>query len=316
MGLPTHIPSNTKIIDLNRYLVRFLSLSLCLLLSDLHSSEREIKDYVSAHIFGQLGNNMFQVATACALAWDHNALAVFPDLATKRGENNPLNYEHVFFRCRAIPIPQDLPEWKEPSFAYHPIPYSQGLALDGYFQSEKYFVHHRQRLLNLFAPCSEDQSYMQRKYQWLMDHSCTVGVQLRDYLPDDRTGNIHIQYGKDYLDKAMRLFPDTALFIVSSNNMEFARQNIPEWVKNVVFIDDEPNYINLYLLSFCKHNIITNSSFGWWAAWLNQNPDKIIITPSLWVNPAGNLPTQDLWPDGWIKLDAKWGGACNPQSYQ
>ena len=91
--------------------------------------------------------------------------------------------------------------------------------------------------------------------------------------------------------------------MVSSNNVDYARKAVPSWVKNVIFIQDEPNYIDFYLLSLCKHNIITNSSFGWWSAWLNQNPMKIVVRPAYWVK---GLPTQDVCPEKWISVDAKY----------
>ncbi len=268
---------------------------------------QEQKPYVIAEFSGQLGNNLFEVASACALAWDNDAEAYFPDLA-----NRLELYHHVFSRFKINPPSPNIAfEWKEPSYAYHPIPFHPNMLIKGYFQSEKYFARHRGRLLQLLAPIPRDLKYMQKKYQWLFDHPNTVGVQIR-YYHEDTGGCYYNQYGKDYLDKAMALFPEDALFIISSNNKEFARKNIPPWVKNFFFLEEEAYYIDFYLLTFCKHNIITNSSYGWWTAWLNQNPNKIVVRPSVWIN---GLPTQDVCPENWVIVNSKLGRISDPESY-
>jgi glycosyl transferase family 11 len=66
----------------------------------------------------------------------------------------------------------------------------------------------------------------------------------------------------------------------------FARSVILEELKNSVFIENEPHYIDLFLFTFCKHNIITNSTFGWWGAGLTQNHNKMIIAPRIWFHPS------------------------------
>lgn len=251
--------------------------------------------FVTAYLQGQLGNNLFQVATASALAWDNQAEPCF-DFDIKSAV-----FRHVFFRCKNR-LPRHISfEWKEPSYAYHPIPYYPDMRIRGYFQSEKHFAHHRNRLLQLFAPRPKDLAYMETKYRWLLKHPNTVGVQIRYYKWEFPTGDMYPQYGKEYLEEAMALFPKSTLFVVSSNNLDFARKAIPTWAKNVTFLENEPHYIDFYLLSFCKHNIITNSSFGWWSAWLNQNPDKIVVRPAIWVN---GLPNEDICPEHWHVIDA------------
>ncbi|MBS0621099.1 MAG: alpha-1,2-fucosyltransferase [Verrucomicrobia bacterium] len=269
---------------------------------------------VQVRVHAQLGNNLFQIATASALAWDHGVTAYFPDLLTNPWDNIPINREHVFMRCSMHAPSEPDQVWSEPDFAYHPIPYEGGhLYLKGYFQSEKYFKHQRARLLELFAPREDHYAYMQKKYRWLIDHPCTVGVQVRAQ-HEDPSGRFFIQYGKDYFGKAMAYFPDDALYIISTNDEAYARRLLPEKMKNCVFLRDEPYYIDLHLLTYCTHSLISNSSFGWWAAWLNQNPEKIVVSPSLWVHPGSGLPTQDLLPEEWIKLDAVWGGYGDPES--
>lgn len=268
----------------------------------------EAKVSILTDWYCQMGNHLFQVAAASALAWDHDVIACFPEM-------NPedQHYKHVFFRCSVDePCSEPLFHWGEPSFAYHPIPFQPHMRLSGYFQCEKYFRHQRDRILELFAPLDNDLKYILQKYGELLEHPLTVGIQLRwynDYPGDWR----YIQYGKDYFEKAMDLFPEEALFLISSNNISFAKECLPQR-DNVVFLSGEADYIDLFILSLCKHNIISNSSFGWWGAWLNRNPEKKIICPKVWVHPLWDLPTQDVCPEDWIKLDARWGNWSDPRS--
>lgn len=273
--------------------------SIILFLGVLCSSVFAAQDFVTVQIYGQLGNNLFQVATASALAWDNNAELFLQDLDS----NSPI-YQHVFFRFNnTAPTKPIQFHWHEPTYAYKNISYHPNMNLSGYFQSEKYFHHHRPRLLALLAPHPDDLCYIQNKYQWIITHPETVGIQLRYYKWEFPTEDLYPQYGKKYLETAMSLFPKSSLFVVSSNNLAFARACIPSGIENIVFIENEPNYIDLYILSSCKHNIITNSSFGWWGAWLNQNPDKIVIRPNIWIK---GLPSQDVCPKEWIVLDTPY----------
>lgn len=278
------------------------------------------KPFIEAEMRGQLGNELFIVATAYALALDHNADVYLPELALKYAynyENLPLNLAHIFFRCNlSNPPGSSVCSWHQPTFGYHKISFQPNMKIHGYFQSEKFFAHRRKDIIKLFAPHPEDLKYIHKKYKSILKHPCTVGIQLRKFW-EDPTGSMFIQYGKDYLKKAMSFFPKNALFVLCSNDFEFVRQNIPEEMKDkVVCIENEPHYIDLFILSLCKHNIISNSSFGWWGAWLNENPEKLVIAPQHWVNPNGSLFTQDIIPEKWIKLESKWGPLKDPSSYQ
>lgn len=272
------------------------------------------KPFVIGRLSCQLGNNLFQIATTCAHAWDHGAEPYFPDLLTKTTEDTPYNFKHVLFRFN----PQ-MPEGKisttfemlvYSNYCCVPIPYEPNMELKGSFQSWKYFAHHRERLLKMLAPADEDLQYIKTKYAKILCHPITVGIQVRWFgkKQDAHWWRFLAQYGYDYYEKAMSIFPPNTLFIVSTNNQEFARANIPDHF-NVIFLENEAYHIDFFLLSLCKHNIISNSTFGWWAAWLNQNPNKIVVAPEHWIDPFWypQTPVKDTYPDEWIRLDAKWG---------
>jgi hypothetical protein len=263
----------------------------------LHAARREEqKPFVIGSLLGQLGNRMFEIAATSALAWDHGAEAYFPDLSPASQD-----YQHVFSRCNIKQPSQPIAfEWAW-GVGYEPIPYHPNMRLSGYLQSEKYFAHHRARILALFAPLPKDLKYIQKKYASILAHPLSVSVHLRYYQREKPDEDSFIQYEREYFEKAMALFPAHALFVVTSDNIAFAKANISTEGKNVIFIEKEPYYIDFYLQSLCKHNIICNSSFSWWSAWLNTNEDKIVVRPEAWL--AG-YPDIDS-PDEWIRIEAR-----------
>ena len=250
--------------------------------------------YITSKLQGQTGNLCFEIAAAKALAWDNDAEAYFPDLNLC-----PKDFEHLFFRCKVRPPSRVISGIAREIF---PQVFKNKVRLEGYFQSEKYFAHHREKILELFAPSDTALAYIKAKYQWILDTPNSVGVQLRYYRKEVVDG--YPQYGVRYLEKAMAYFPSETLFIVSSDNIEYAKQNIPSWATNVYFLENESPYTDLFILSLCKHNIISNSTFGWWAAWLNRNPEKIVLCPKYWTDYAANsiLP---VCPEEWIHIEAE-----------
>lgn len=268
---------------------------LLFLSSALNASLPEAKPYVIGKILGQTGNIFFQVATASALAWDNNANPYFPELALV-----PTLYHHYFSRCKITPPSEEISyNWVEPKSSHTPILYEKNMSLSGYFQSWKYFDHHKDRLVTLFSPLKKDMQYIEKKYGYVLEHPLTVGIQLRYYMEEAPSFS---QFGQDYLEKAMKLFPDTALFILSSNNINFAKTQIPIEGKNIIFLEGESPYIDFHLLSHCTHNIISNSTFGWWIAYLNPNPNKIIVCPASWLKKPNTNP--DIYPDSWVQIEA------------
>ncbi len=260
----------------------------------------EDNPYVIGSILGRLGNQMFEVATTCALAWDNNAEPYFPDFIPLLPHSESLH--HVLFRCALYPPKNEIScEWATPVSGYEPIPFTNGMKLSGYSQSEKYFAHHRDRLLQFFAPKDSDLQYIKSKYEHILEHPHSICVHIRYYFVEKPDEPSYRQYDEEYYEKAMDLFTNDALFVVISDDINFAKEVIPTKGRNVIFIENEPHYIDFFLQTLCKHNIICNSTFSWWGAWLNQNPGKIVVRPAKWVEAFPDIGG----PDSWIRIDAK-----------
>jgi len=242
--------------------------------------------FVSVSLQGQLGNQLFQIATAYAYSLDHNIPLIVPDLVHQNKWNIPYNAQKLFLKKI---LHGDLPRtpvvWNEPHFNYHSLPNSSRLLLVGYFQSEKYFRHRRPEILKLFAPPEELRQSILLKYPFLLSDKLCVGIQIRDYRREFPAGDHHPTFGRSYYEKAVALFPKDAIFLVSSNHSEFAQQCMEGLVENIIYLNGEDYIEEFYTLSLCQSFIISNSSFGWWAAWLSTAPGKTVVAPRPWFAP-------------------------------
>jgi Glycosyl transferase family 11 len=262
------------------------------------------KPFVTAELMGQLGNQMFQIAAATSLALDHNAIPIFPSLVQPSDPvfNFKENYEKVLFRVKVKGMRPLNYTYREPRYSYVPIQYRPNMKIFGWFQSERYFAHHRAEILQLFAPSAEIMDYLKGKYEEIINHPKTVSIHYRSYLKEDPEQKAHNTLPLDYFKKAITLFPEDALFVVFSNKIGWCKKNFAAIPRKMVFIEGEKHYHDLFLMSLCKNNIVSNSSFSWWGAYLNQNPDKIVVAPTPWFNPAYCSDTGDLIPKSWITI--------------
>ena len=95
--------------------------------------------------------------------------------------------------------------------------------------------------------------------------------------------------------------PDTEIFVVFSDDIKWCKENFIG--NNFYFVENEKDYIEMYLMSSCNNNIISNSSFSWWSAWINENENKKIIGPKNWFGPSlSNISDRDIIPLEWIKI--------------
>ncbi len=181
------------------------------------------------------------------------------------------------------------------------------LYLEGYWQSEKYFHSIRYHLLKEFMLKNTLNEENQKiKSQILGCNAISIHIRRGDYTQNNNQ-NTHGLCDIDYYESAMHTMEEKnrkqPSYFVFSDDIDWAKQNI-QTKYPISFINHnkaQQSYIDMYLMSLCQHNIIANSSFSWWGAWLNQNPSKIVIAPEKWfANNERNY--SDVIPKQWIKL--------------
>ena len=182
--------------------------------------------------------------------------------------------------------------YKEPHFNYDQNVYNlkDDIYFEGYWQSEKYFKKYRDELLKEFT-LKEDLHKQSQIYQQDIEKTESVSLHIRrgDYIANSHTNSVHGTCSLDYYERAVKEVENSISsphFFIFSDDLPWARENLG-FIENITFIDlDEktPDHEEMILMSKCKHNIIANSSFSWWGAWLNQNSNKIVIAPKKWFN--------------------------------
>ena len=235
---------------------------------------------ITAHLIGRLGNAMFQIAAVHVLAKENNDEYAFNLRAFGRYKDN------IFKKLK------DLDEnWKErvcyeyAGSDYKPIQYKRDMAIIGYFQSDKYFSKYRDEIIDLFnIPKGR------------ILNSVSVHVRRGDYLAhQDR----HLCPTMYYYNRALAYVDARASIekiYVTSDDIPWCKENFTD--ERVSFIDWE-DYDAIVLMSQCEHNIIANSSFSWWGSYLNQNEEKIVISPNYWIK---GVITPDIFRDDMILL--------------
>ncbi|WP_417833492.1 alpha-1,2-fucosyltransferase [Thalassospira xiamenensis] len=199
---------------------------------------------------------------------------------------------------------------REKSFEYDKgvFDLSGDVCLEGYWQSPKYFVNIKKDIYNEFRISKLTSPYrISVSHQILNGNSVSIHIRRGDYISNPKTNSYHGTCSVLWYNRAMEIiqskFKDINYFVFS-DDLNWAKENIHSRYP-INFVEnqsDGKDYEDLYIMSLCKHNIIANSSFSWWSAWLNRNPEKVVICPQDWFS-VKHINTKDLIPDEWIKLD-------------
>lgn len=268
------------------------------------------KPFVTLKFHAQLGNQLFQAAAAIALALDNQCELYLPEKCLKLNKDAiGINMQKVMWRLPVKYISKRKINYthKQREFTHlDPIPFKPNMRLNGYYESEIYFKKHKETIIDLFSPSPEGVSYLKDKYKEILAHPKSVALHVRtfyrDYLKD---GKDLYQYfpapDLSYFKKATELFGEDALFVVFSDNINWCKKNLSHLSKNLVFIENETHYHDFYLISLCKHVITSNSTFSWWAAYINRSPNKIVVARTPWFIQK-NRGSDGIIPEGWITI--------------
>ena len=241
---------------------------------------------------GRLGNYLFEIAAAQSYAIDHDLKFTIP-FPPKSNFWNPIYFPWLY-KNHAEEFAGEVTVGEDEYFNYKPIPYYEKfkdckIILDGYFQSEKYFAHNKEEIFKTW------------KLGGLIQCKGWVGVHIRrgDYLkyPDK-----HILITKDWILKAMELFPDYKFMFFSDEPDYIIKHIVPGLKVQYSFSTQKDPMKDFEALAICEHQIISPSTFGWWAAYLNPNPDKLIVIPNNWFQPTFKDNGNSIIPESWLKL--------------
>jgi len=162
--------------------------------------------------------------------------------------------------------------------------------LFGYFQTAKYFEHCEDEIFRQFT--------IKKKYEDIASsygvNFTSIHIRRGDYV---NTGHYYV-CDEEYVKKACEIVCDKTYFIFS-DDIKWCKNNLKD--KRFVFIEDLDTFGSFTLMSKARNNIIANSSFSWWAAYLNKNLDKKVVAPKKWYGSI-QVNTKDLYIDSWIKI--------------
>lgn len=207
-------------------------------------------------------------------------------------------------------LPAKRTEFKEHTFGrYYPeVLQMQGDCLfDGYWQHHEYFTNCRESILKEFSLREPLDIINQDRYVAYSTSSKYVSIHVRrgDFLNSKLYRGL---CGKEYyvaaIKKTIEIVGEDTYFVFFSNDIPWCKENLASLVKNghctfVTHNTGADSYKDMILMSACRVNIIANSSFSWWGAYLNQRNDKVVIAPKKWINKDMPNPIQ---MQEWIKL--------------
>lgn len=249
-------------------------------------------------LVGRLGNQLFQAATAIAYAIDNNQPYHIPPVTV-----NPMLWKSYLVKHQNKHFNVKLPRItiQESAHSYTPLPKfhkdweGKNVILEGFFQTSKYFDHHRERILTLFnIPYKPIEDFV------------SIHVRRGDYVD---LADKHPPVTYEYIKEAVMYFCKIGFnsFVVCSDDIKWCKETFAPLkiitTAEFTYSEKQREIEDLALLSCCSHQIISNSSFSWWGHYLNRNPGKICIAPKIWFGPGNShLSTTDVYPENAIKL--------------
>lgn len=266
---------------------------------------------------GRLGNQMFQYALLLGVGKRLGLQPTLPKANRHSSEFRNLCVDQLFCidapDCSQSPVKTEI---KEPPNDISVMSRVNELSVSdaninftGYFQSEKYFKHAEQEVreaftfrdTNLIPYVQKTLEAARRGFMPASGKVISIHVRRGDYLKLPLTFPFSERYYLNAMNHMVTVFGDRCHFVVISDDIPWCRDFFSRFPQYGTFSHTNGNLsVDLAMMTQTDHCIISNSSFGWWGAWLNNNPHKIITAPSVWFGPKG--PKHDIYAQGWTIL--------------
>lgn len=285
---------------------------------------------IIVQIKGGLGNQMFQYAAARQLSVKHGVplkLDTLSFLQSETGDHTKRCFELDKFKIDAqIAQKQEIDTLKKKSFsnfirqtyirerlfgifARNLKSAGNNCYLNGYWQNEKYFKEIDDIIRREFVFIEElnDDYITGIREQITQSEAVSVHFRRGDYVADKKINQTHGVCSMEYYQKAVEKIAQNVfnpVFFVFSDDIGWAKSHFRTRFP-MVFVEksDETQHSDFRLMSLCKHNIIANSSYSWWAAWLNTNNKKTVIAPQQWFsNKRKQRQAKHITPKEWMRI--------------
>jgi hypothetical protein len=266
---------------------------------------------IVVRIFGGLGNQMFQYAYAKAMK--QKGFMVKLDISKFKKYKLHGGYQldkykidietasNISTFLSKSKIKKNIKE-KSLLFEKRLLTISGNEYVKGYFQTEKYFLEIREILLKDFVIQQEMAATTKNISATILskESSCSLHIRRGDYISDKKANSVHGTCNLEYYKKAINLILEKqkdTYFFVFSDDISWVKENLK--IENAFYVEHKTiPHEDMYLMSLCTHNIIANSSFSWWGAWLNKNENKTVIAPKQWFVEKEN----EIACTNWIKI--------------
>jgi hypothetical protein len=249
----------------------------------------DLSEYADENSFRKYGLKHFNIVENIASAEEINAFR-------KTGLKKILEKLKPYYRRSVI-------KYRNYAFDKNVLDLSGDHYLNGYWQSEKYFKQIETAIraeVTLKTPLDGAANELLKHIDSV--HSVSIHVRRGDYLTN-KISKVYELCDKEYYERALEKMLEkipSAEFFIFSDDPAWVKANLPlPSSANVVSGNNLPEHEELFLMAACKHQIIANSSFSWWGAWLNNNPNKIIIGPKVWFKFSQD--DQGIMPESWLK---------------
>jgi hypothetical protein len=273
---------------------------------------------ISCDFFGGLGNNLFQLATVYSIhklcdvelqipsVVDRGNIGIYGQ-ETKLELNNLFENEFIYNdHLQLTRHKHSDADLNQTDYSYVPVELYDNVCYHGYFQSERYFLG--VDISKEFQLRKSNVDRIKTQHQQLFDKK-TISLHYR--LGGDRVTDVMQNYHKtvsvDYYKTALETSnfnTDEYNILVFSDRMDQCKELLKELDYPFHFIQNETNVLDFTMMSLCDTNIVSNSTFSWWAAYMNQNKHKqVIVTESEWFGPGyKHFNLTDTFPESWIRL--------------